>query len=84
VKRLNVRKLSLTAKAVLGYGEISDYLKGKRGLEETEELLKMNTRRFAKRQLTWFRADGRVRWFDASRIGERDIIGQISRVTGNG
>lgn len=40
----------------LGYKEISEYLDGEMSLEEAAELLKKNTRNFAKRQLTWFRA----------------------------
>ena len=62
VKNLSKKKLSLTAKAALGYKEVLGYLKGKYSLEETRELLEKNTRRFAKRQLTWFRADKRIQW----------------------
>ena len=40
----------------LGYKEISGYLDGEMSLPDTAELLKKNTRNFAKRQLTWFRA----------------------------
>ncbi len=61
-KSLSKRKLSLTAKAALGYKEVLGYLKEKYSLEEAKELLKKNTRRFAKRQLTWFRADKRIQW----------------------
>ena len=39
----------------IGYQEIISYLDGKCSLEEALETLKMNTRRYAKRQLTWFR-----------------------------
>ncbi|MEN6356587.1 MAG: tRNA (adenosine(37)-N6)-dimethylallyltransferase MiaA [Armatimonadota bacterium] len=53
-----------TAMQGLGYKEIAGYLGGKRGFDETVELLKKNTRRFAKRQYTWFRADPRVQWID--------------------
>lgn len=62
VKRLSVRKLSRTAKAVLGFKEILGYMNGEYGLETAKELMKRNTRRFAKRQLTWFKADKRIRW----------------------
>ena len=62
VKNLSKRKLSLTAKAALGYKEVLGYLKGKYSIDEAKELLKRNTRRFAKRQLTWFRADKRIQW----------------------
>jgi tRNA dimethylallyltransferase len=62
VKKLSGRSLSKTAKAVLGFKEILGYLKNEYGLDEAKELMKRNTRRFAKRQLTWFRADKRIRW----------------------
>jgi len=62
VKRLSKRKLSITARGALGYGEVLGYLKGKYSLEDTKYLLKRNTRHFAKRQLTWFRADERIQW----------------------
>lgn len=47
----------------LGYKEIVKYLKGQYSLEEAIEILKRDTRRFAKRQLTWFRRDERIQWF---------------------
>ncbi|MBI4558531.1 MAG: tRNA (adenosine(37)-N6)-dimethylallyltransferase MiaA [Candidatus Hydrogenedentes bacterium] len=46
----------------LGYRETAAYLRGECTLEEAKERMKQNTRRFAKRQLTWFRADKRVHW----------------------
>lgn len=53
-----------TAMQGLGYKEIAGYLGGDYSLDEAVELLKKNTRRFAKRQYTWFRADSRVQWID--------------------
>ncbi len=52
----------LTSMQAIGYKEIIDYLNGLYTLEEAVELIKRNTRRFAKRQLTWFRQDPRIRW----------------------
>lgn len=49
----------------LGYREIVGYLKGKYNLPDAVRLIKRNTRRYAKRQLTWFRKDTRIVWFDA-------------------
>ncbi|MEW6063935.1 tRNA delta(2)-isopentenylpyrophosphate transferase [Desulforamulus profundi] len=51
-----------TALQGLGYKEIIAYIKGECTLEEAVEILKRNTRRFAKRQLTWFKADKRIHW----------------------
>ncbi|MDD5438756.1 MAG: tRNA (adenosine(37)-N6)-dimethylallyltransferase MiaA [Candidatus Omnitrophica bacterium] len=63
VKRLRGLKLGITAGMALGIQEITGYLDGAYGLDEAKGLLKKNTRRYAKRQMTWFRADKRVRWF---------------------
>ncbi|HUW61271.1 MAG TPA: tRNA (adenosine(37)-N6)-dimethylallyltransferase MiaA [Candidatus Bathyarchaeia archaeon] len=49
----------------LGYREIAAYLRGETSLEEAVELMKRNTRRYAKRQLTWFRGDSRIEWLKA-------------------
>ena len=62
VKKLSKKTLSMTAGKALGYGEVLGYLKGRYSLEEAKELLKKNTRHFAKRQLTWFRPDRRIHW----------------------
>ncbi|MBU1912757.1 MAG: tRNA (adenosine(37)-N6)-dimethylallyltransferase MiaA [Candidatus Omnitrophica bacterium] len=62
VKRLSRKKLSMTARKALGYGEVLGYLKGEYSLEEAKELLKKNTHHFAKKQLTWFRGDRRIKW----------------------
>ncbi len=47
----------------MGYKEIFQYLDGQLSLEEAAELIKRNTRRYARRQLTWFRKDRAVKWF---------------------
>ncbi len=48
----------------VGYKEVFGYLSGARTLQETTDLIKQNTRRFAKRQMTWFRRDQRITWID--------------------
>jgi tRNA dimethylallyltransferase len=80
VKRLRRKNLSKTAKAVLGFKEIAGYLDGKYDLETAKAMMKKNTRHFARRQLSWFRADRRIRWFDVSKMGEEGIIREIKRV----
>lgn len=77
VKRLREKKLSKTAGAVLGLKEIEGYLKGEYDLDTAKSFMKMNTRRFAKRQLTWFRADKRIKWFDIGKLSDEDIIRRI-------
>jgi tRNA dimethylallyltransferase len=51
-----------TAMQALGYRQAAEYLAGKRSLEETVELVKIRTRQLAKRQMTWFRRQMRLRW----------------------
>ena len=55
----------MTAMQGLGYKEILPYLDGQYSLEEAVRILKRDTRHFAKRQLTWLRAEKDVRWIDA-------------------
>ncbi len=50
----------------LGYREMIAYIKGEQSYAEAVELMKRNTRRFAKRQLSWFRSDPRIRWLPAA------------------
>ena len=59
----------------VGYTEIFDFLKGKYDWEEAVRLLKRNSRRYAKRQLTWFRKDPDFTWFQASE--EKEILAFI-------
>ncbi len=47
----------------VGYKELIAYLQNEITLEEAVEAIKKNTRRYAKRQLTWFRKDSNIRWF---------------------
>ena len=53
-----------TAMQGLGYKEVVDYLYGRYTKNEMIEKLKMETRRYAKRQLTWFRKDKSFTWID--------------------
>jgi len=55
----------LNALQTVGYTELFDHLDGKLSLDEAVEAIKMNTRRYAKRQMTWFRKDPSIRWVDA-------------------
>ena len=57
-----------------GYKELIEYVHGVRTLDEAIALLKQNTRRFAKRQLTWFRKDPRIEWIDISQFASMEGI----------
>lgn len=73
VKALRSRyRLQKTALQALGYKEIIAYLDGECSLDEAVHRLKKETRRYAKRQLTWFRRDAAITWFDLSRYSGVD------------
>ena len=66
---------SATAAQAIGYKELFPYLRGELSLESCVETLKMATRRYAKRQMTWFRMHGNVVWLDREAgMSERDLI----------
>lgn len=81
-----VRQQGLTATAAqaIGYKELYDWMDGTLPLEEALENLKRSTRRYAKRQLTWFGADARIRWIepDALQAGET-VTEQAMRIIEN-
>ena len=62
-----------TAMQGLGYKEVATYLKGECTKEEMIEKLKMETRRYAKRQLTWFRKDKEIQWIDGLKDRDENI-----------
>ncbi|GAA4921814.1 tRNA (adenosine(37)-N6)-dimethylallyltransferase MiaA [Mucilaginibacter defluvii] len=67
----------LNALNTVGYSELFDYVDGKTDLQTAIDLIKQNTRRFAKRQLTWFRRDKDVNWVDTA---APDLISQIIKI----
>lgn len=64
----------LNALQTVGYTELFDYLDGKYTVEDAVELIKKNTRQYAKRQMTWFRRDKEITWYSPS-----DVPGIIDR-----
>ena len=58
----------INALQTVGYQEIFDYIDGKYDREEAVRLLKRNSRRYAKRQLTWFQRDGDIIWMEPHNI----------------
>ncbi len=69
-------KKELNALNTVGYKELFDYLDGKWSLEEAVERIKGNTRRYARKQLTWYKKDERVRWFHPD--DEKGIVNYIT------
>jgi len=65
--------VGLPALQGLGYKEIAAYLKGRCDLQTAVSVMKRNTRRFAKRQYTWFRADPRVEWIEVDSLSPSEV-----------
>jgi len=64
VRALGVRPLSGTASGLIGIREVRGFINGEYGRDRAEELMKLNTRHYVKRQLTWFRRDKRIEWVE--------------------
>ena len=64
VKSISTLTLSRTAQKLIGVPEITGYLNGEYNLERAKYLMKLHTRHYVKRQLTWFRRDKRLTWVD--------------------
>lgn len=62
---------------IIGYTEIIDYLNGKIDLERAKYEIKRNSRHYAKRQFTWFKADKNYSWINLDKISEDEAIYQI-------
>ncbi len=67
----------LNALNTVGYKEIFEYFDGSFSMEEAVERIKGNTRRYARKQLTWFKRDESVRWFDPN--DKNEIMNYISQ-----
>ena len=72
-------KRHLNALQTVGYREMFDYFDGKSTLDEAIELIKRNSRRYAKRQLTWFRRDDSTEWYSPDDFDA--IVGHIDSLS---
>lgn len=70
-------KISNTAVQGLGYKEVIEFLNGNISYEEMIEKLKLETRHYAKRQLTWFRKDKRIKWIKPDENATCVIINEL-------
>lgn len=70
-------KDSVTAKSAIGYKEVIEALEGNLSFDEARELTKRNSRRYAKRQLSWIRRDGRANAIDVHTIGTQGAVKMI-------
>lgn len=62
---------------IIGYREIIDFFKGKIDLERAKYEIKKNSRHYAKRQFTWFKADRNYHWFNLDKLTDEKIIEQV-------
>ena len=69
-------KRNMNALNTVGYKELFDYLDGRWSLDEAVERIKGNTRRYARKQLTWFKRDEQMKWFHPDQ--EQEILNYIS------
>ncbi|MBR4668485.1 MAG: tRNA (adenosine(37)-N6)-dimethylallyltransferase MiaA [Butyrivibrio sp.] len=81
LQKLNIPKTA-TSMQSLGYREIIGYLEGEYDLERAIYLIKLNTRHFAKRQLTWFRREKEVIWIDKNEFNHDNelILKEMIRI----
>lgn len=66
----------------IGYKEIFEYLEGKSTLEEAIEKIKQHTRNYAKRQITWFKRNENIIWFEISK--DNNIVNKIMNLLNGG
>jgi len=72
---------SQNALKTVGYRELFEYFEGDRRFEDMVDEIKKNTRRYAKRQITWFKADTRITWFDVS--NKDDSLALVKQILDN-
>ena len=79
LKSEGVFEVNLTAAQAIGYKELLGYLDGEETLAEATENLKTATRRYAKRQLTWFSAKPYVEWVEMEKDGALRTLDEVCR-----
>ena len=75
--------ISDTAAQAIGYKELKPYIDGLVSLEDALEKLKMETRRYAKRQLTWFRRNPDINWLDIDLLSSDELISNACQIVEN-
>jgi tRNA dimethylallyltransferase len=81
-RKLFRKEIGMTAGQAIGVKELKGYVQKEYSLSRTKEILKQNTRRFAKRQLTWFRALEDITWLDLDLIGENETVNLLIKDIG--
>ena len=80
VRKFSTYKQSNTSSMAIGHKELLPYIKGEAEFVDCIENLKMQTRRYAKRQLTWFKRDKNTVWFDIDTISSEDLSDKAIKV----
>ena len=63
-----------TALQTVGYKEMFDHINGKISLADAVDQIKVHTRQYAKRQMTWFKKDAEIKWFNAAEVKVEDLL----------
>ena len=67
---------TLNSLNTVGYKEIIQYLDNEISLDRAIDLIKRNTRRYAKRQMTWFNADLRIEWYQINQVADLNDLSE--------
>lgn len=78
VKALHLSECSRTARQAIGYRQFEEYFAGETSLQDVISRIKKESRNYAKRQLTWFRRDPKIRWFPVDCINFDNILNSCS------
>ncbi len=77
---LENKKLSATARAAIGYKELMDAIENEESIETAVELIKQKSRNYAKRQLTWFKKNSEIHWFNADECEKDQLMDQVHKL----
>lgn len=83
-KRFLAENPGKTSGQAIGYKELEPYFEGRLTLDEAVENLKMETRRYAKRQLTWFRRDKRINWLYIDEMSYEELLEKALKIIKTG
>lgn len=83
-KRFLAENPGKTSRQAIGYKELRPYFEGQLTLDEAVENLKMETRRYAKRQLTWFRRDKRINWLYIDEMSYEELLEKALKIIKTG
>ncbi|HKG67915.1 MAG TPA: tRNA (adenosine(37)-N6)-dimethylallyltransferase MiaA [Segetibacter sp.] len=67
----------LNALQTVGYRELFDFIENKFSLNEAVEKIKINTRQYAKRQMTWFKKDTMIKWYNSYHVSVKEVLSLI-------